>query len=71
MAVQMLKRNVLDNGRHYCEFAGLSTDDKPVSYYATGSTFLEVDTGDVYAFDEEGDSGSEWLKICALGGSGT
>ena len=66
--VKLLNRKVLDDGTHYVELAGLSTDDKPVSYYATGSLFLEVDSGDVYAFDEEGDSGSEWLKICELGG---
>lgn len=32
---------------------------------ATGSTFLEVDTGDVYAWDE---TGSTWHKIASLGG---
>ena len=36
----------------YKEFAGLSTDTKPTAEVATGSTFLEVDTGDVFAFDE-------------------
>ena len=69
--MDLLERKFLDNGRHYCKFAGKSTDTKPVSYYATGSTFLEVDTGDVYAYDAEGEAGSEWLKICALGGSGS
>ena len=60
------------NGVQYLEFAGLSTDTKPVDTgIATGSLFLEINTGDVYAYDEEGDSGSEWLKIAALGGSGT
>ena len=32
---------------------------------ATGSLFLEVDTGDVYAWDE---TGSTWHKIASLGG---
>jgi hypothetical protein len=32
----------------------------------TGSLFLEVDTGDVYAFDET-DTGS-WGKVASLGG---
>ena len=63
--VKMLKRKVLDDGTHYVELAGLHDDTKPTSYYATGSLFLEVDTGDVYAYDEEG---TEWDKICALGG---
>lgn len=53
----------------YIEAAGLSTDSKPTTGIATGSLFLEVDTGDVYAF-AEGDSGS-WGKIAALGGSGS
>lgn len=38
--------------------AGLSTDDKPTAGIATGSDFTEVDTGDVYFFDEE----SDWVK---------
>lgn len=43
-----------------CEFAGLSTDTKPTENLATGSTFLEVDTGDVFLFDEEGPT---WNKV--------
>ena len=49
----------------YKELAGLAADTKPVAALATGSTFLEVDTGDVYAFDE---AASEWHKICTLCG---
>ena len=37
----------------YCEFAGLSTDDKPVDNLLTGSIFIEVDTSKVYFYDEE------------------
>ena len=50
----------------YLELAGLSTDTKPVDpvnammVTATGSRFLEVDTGDVYAYDEDG---ATWHKI--------
>lgn len=55
----------------YYEFAGTNNDTKPLwDDIATGSTFLEVDTGDVYAYNEDGSSGEEWRKICALGGSG-
>lgn len=52
----------------YVELAGLSTDEKPVDpvdagvVTATGSRFLEVDTGDVYAYDEDGVA---WHKIAA------
>ncbi len=52
----------------YYEFAGRDDDDKPTEGVATGSTFLEVNTGDVYAYDETDES---WAKICALGGSGS
>lgn len=45
----------------YHEFSGLSTDTKPTGTdIATGSTFVEVDTGDVYFFDEESNT---WLKV--------
>ena len=68
--VRIRTKEVLVEDIPYIEASGLSTDDKPLGV-ATGSLFLEVDTGDVYAYDEEGDSGSEWLKIAALGGSGS
>lgn len=59
------------NGVTYVEMSGLSTDTKPTEGIMTGSLFMEVNTGDVYAFDEDGASGSEWKKIAALGGSGS
>ena len=46
--------------KDYFEFAGLSTDTKPTAQVSTGSTFLEVDTGDVYLFDETSES---WSKV--------
>ena len=51
----------------YMEAAGLSTDTKPTNGIVTGSLFIEVDTGDVYAFDEI-TNGGEWDKVAALGG---
>ena len=49
-----------DNKAYY-EFAGLSTDDKPtMADIATGSCFLEVDTSDVYLYDEDSKS---WMKV--------
>ena len=51
----------------YRKLAGLSTDEKPTEGLLTGSWFFEVDTGDVYAYDEEGE---EWNLVCQLmGGS--
>ena len=45
--------------KHYIEAAGLSTDTKPTTNLVTGSLFLEVDTGKVYAFDEVGGTWNE------------
>ena len=47
----------------YSEMFGLSTDDKPTEGLITGSKFTEVDTGDVYLFDETGNG--TWTKVSA------
>lgn len=66
--IRTTKQEQIQFGEHpkfYREYAGLSTDTKPDNNDATGSLFLEVDTGDVYAYDEAGES---WGKIASLGG---
>lgn len=63
--MRILVSNGFDENSNYIEAAGLSTDTKPTAGIVTGSLFLEVDTGDVYAFDE---AGAEWDKIATLGG---
>ena len=45
-------------------FRGLSTDDKPTDV-GNGAEFKEIDTGDIYYFNE---AGSAWVKW--TGGSG-
>ena len=40
--------------------------EKPTEKITTGSLFMEVDTGDIYAYDEEGE---EWNKLVALSGN--
>lgn len=48
------------SGKKYFEFYGKSTYEKPVhGRIATGSYFFEVDTSDVYFYDEET---SAWIK---------
>ena len=66
MAVRILTDVPQNDDIHYKELAGLHDDTKP-GMLATGSLFLEVDTGDIYAFDEE-TNGGEWNKIAELGG---
>ena len=45
------------------EIACLSTDTKPTTGHATGSLAIEVDTGDVYLYDE---ASSDWNKMFTL-----
>lgn len=44
------------------EIACKSTDTKPTNY-SNGSMAIEVDTGDIYIFDE---STSTWNKMCSI-----
>lgn len=52
----------------YAEGFCNSLDTKPVGDFITGSTMTEVDTGDVYMYDEEASPGSEWVKEFSLQG---
>ena len=52
MVRALIQQKVLP-GIWYCEFAGLSSDEKPDENLLTGSKFQEVDTGIIYLFDEE------------------
>ena len=52
----------------YSEFFGDSTETKPVKGVGFGSSFTEVDTGDVYMFQEGASAGSEWVKEFSLQG---
>ena len=61
--VRILKDQLFEGGKHYIEAAGKSTDSKPVAGVVTGSKFTEVNTGDVYLFDETGDG--TWTKVSA------
>jgi len=45
--------------KHYIEAAGLSTDTKPTANLITGSLYLAVDTGKIYAFDEVSEAWNE------------
>lgn len=50
---------ITESGKRKVEIECLSTDTKPTDI-ANGSLILEMDTGDVYAFDE---AGAQWLKL--------
>ena len=61
--IRTLVQKPFTDGLNLVKLAGLSTDDKPTTGIVTGSEYLEVDTGDVYAF-AEGESPA-WNKIKA------
>lgn len=58
--IRILVDQPFDGEKRYIEVAGLSTDSKPTDGIITGSSYLEVDTGDAYLFDEVGET---WGKI--------
>lgn len=49
---------MVDGGRTNA-YIGLSEDDKPTVHVPNASTFYEMDTSDVYFYDEEHGT---WLK---------
>lgn len=51
----------------YCKFAGLAADSKPTEGVATGSEFVEVDTGKVFMFNS---ASLTWVEEYTLGSSG-
>ena len=55
--VRIIKEESIE-GKRYLECEGLYADTKPADNICTGSIFTEVDTGDVYFYDEE----SDWTK---------
>ena len=55
--VRIIKEEYVE-GKRYLVCAGINTDTKPSDNICTGSWFHEVDTGDVYSYDEE----SDWKK---------
>ena len=47
------------DGKKIISAYGLSTDSKPTTGIATGSSFVAVDTGKVYLYNESGTSWEE------------
>ena len=54
------KATYIGNDKILVESVCLSTDSKPTTGIANGSLVLEMDTGDIYAFNE---AGSAWVKL--------
>ena len=65
LSAKMLRVNEDNTLVYYYEFSGDSTDTKPTDNVANGSTFTEVDTGDVYMFNGKT---STWVRQFSLQG---
>ncbi|MBQ1779803.1 MAG: hypothetical protein IIZ93_16740 [Acidaminococcaceae bacterium] len=61
--VRLTVERTFQDNKMYVEGFCTSQDTKPTSGIVTGSKMTEVDTGDVYLF-EEGDSPT-WHKVAA------
>lgn len=59
--IRKLVDRFYDEDAKYTEMFGTSDDDKPVAGLVTGSKFTEVDTGDIYLFNEE--DGGSWTCV--------
>ena len=57
---ELLRENAAGERKWYCEGHCLSTDTKPTSDIANGSCLIEMDSGTVYFFDEDG---SDWVAF--------
>ena len=47
-------------GKNVRDYACLSTDTKPTSGVSNGAILLEMDTGKIYAFNE---NAKEWIEL--------
>lgn len=61
--ITILKQQCVGENGGYIEAIGLSTDTKPAKIgsldVTNGSAVLEMDTGDLYLYDE---AGQTWIK---------
>ena len=57
--VRNIIERVVAGDKFYIEAAGLTTDEKPVENIITGSRFFEVDSGDIFVYEE---STRTWWK---------
>ena len=57
------KADIKNDGKFLVKLRGLADDEKPTTINGgaiiNGSEFLEIDTGDLYYFNEDG---TEWVK---------
>ena len=65
ITIYNVKKSEIKEGNFLVELRGLSTDEKPTTLptggtIENGSVFIEIDTGNVYLYNEEG---TEWCPV--------
>ena len=55
-----IKEQVYDNKDRYIEAVCLSTDSKPTTNIQNGSMVIEMDTGKIFMFNEDG---TAWVEL--------
>lgn len=58
--IKIVQSNLVGNTDDRCVVVCNSSDEKPIAKMTHGSLCEEVDTGDVYIFDEEN---KQWNKV--------
>ena len=60
--VRCIEKKAFEGNKSLVKFAGLSTDDKPVGDFVNGSSFVCVDDGSEFMFNE---TAGEWNQTKA------
>ena len=62
MAIRVLEKKAFDTTKALVKFAGLSTDEKPVGDFANGTSYVCVDNGAEFMYNE---TAGEWNQTKA------
>ena len=62
MAIRCLEKKAFEGNKTLCKFAGLSTDSKPTGDFVNGTSFVCVDDGSEFMYNE---TAKEWNQTKA------
>ena len=62
MAVRCIEQKAFDGNKTLCKFAGLAADSKPTGNFVNGTSYVCVDTGAEYMYNE---TAAEWNQTKA------
>lgn len=62
MAIRVVEKKAFEGTKTLCKFAGLSTDSKPTGDFVNGTTYVCVDDGSEFMYNE---TAKEWNQTKA------